>query len=114
MSELETFLIFFLDPYYHRTKQFVTFCEANFKLSEREAFVRFLFSVRHSVEQLPNAYEFNSRAIDRMIKHCVDEARDDVWPWQVEDFSRGAFRNSKAGISFCSLLHALFVLRICG
>jgi hypothetical protein len=115
-DEVDVFVVFLLDAFYHSFSGVAMLVERSFggavrSARERERVVRFLFSVRHAVDQLPNCFEFNLRAIDRMVKHMLaSPASDDtttgaaaaasssaapfVWPWAVEDFSRAIYTNA--------------------
>lgn len=97
MAEIDLFLALLLDPAHRSTAGFETLVERSFSLEssvERERVVRFLFCVRHAVEQLPNCFEFNVRAVDRMVKHVLRSNAANDWPWAVDDFSRQIYSNS--------------------
>jgi hypothetical protein len=108
-DEIDVFAIFLLDAFYHSFSGLAMLVERSFGASvrvarERERVVRFLFSVRHAVDQLPNCFEFNLRAIDRMVKHMLSGASNDAaaaaapdkfdWPWAVDDYSRAIYTNA--------------------
>lgn len=106
-DEIDVFAVFLLDAFYHSFSGLAMLVERSFGASvrvarERERVVRFLFSVRHAVDQLPNCFEFNLRAIDRMVKHMLsssaasDAAPPDKfdWPWAVDDYSRAIYTNA--------------------
>jgi hypothetical protein len=109
-DEVDVFVVFLLDAFYHSVSGVAMLVERSFGAAvrsarERERVVRFLFSVRHAVDQLPNCFEFNLRAVDRMVKHLLapaaaadadhgSAAPPFVWPWSVDDFSRAIYTNA--------------------